>query len=152
MNHKHVIIFEAHCSTHNWRRGVKLCWLLSSITSFQIIKTEQWASKRNEKRLLGRFWEQYALWNYMKLCEITFTIVNESLTSFLIMRPSSKLFKTFLKEKWNKRLLGYGDQHHSWSWKQNIRLPGTGKSLSEALIFASINTQYDKRLFIDLPV
>ena len=49
----------------------------------------------------------------VKLCEITFTIVNESLTSFLILRPSSKLFKTFLKEKWNKRLLGYGDQHHS---------------------------------------
>ena len=28
----------------------------------------------------------------------------------------------------------------------------TGKSLSEALIFASINPQYDKRLFINLPV
>ena len=28
----------------------------------------------------------------------------------------------------------------------------TGKSLSEALIFASTNPQYDKRLFIDLPV
>ena len=29
---------------------------------------------------------------------------------------------------------------------------GTGKSLSEALILVSINPQYDKRLFIDLPV
>ena len=28
----------------------------------------------------------------------------------------------------------------------------TGKSLLEALIFASTNPQYDKRLFIDLPV
>ena len=28
----------------------------------------------------------------------------------------------------------------------------TGKSLSEALIFASTNPQYGKRLFIDLPV
>ena len=29
---------------------------------------------------------------------------------------------------------------------------GTGKSLSEALIFASINPQYDDRLFIELRV
>ena len=29
---------------------------------------------------------------------------------------------------------------------------GTGKSLLEALILASTNPQYDKRLFIDLPV
>ena len=29
---------------------------------------------------------------------------------------------------------------------------GTGKSLSEALIFASINPQYDNRLFMELPV
>ena len=28
----------------------------------------------------------------------------------------------------------------------------TGKSLSEALILASTNPQYDKRLFIELPV
>ena len=28
----------------------------------------------------------------------------------------------------------------------------TGKSLSEALILGSTNPQYDKRLFIDLPV
>ena len=28
----------------------------------------------------------------------------------------------------------------------------TGKSLSEPLILASINPQYDKRLFIDLPI
>ena len=28
----------------------------------------------------------------------------------------------------------------------------TGKSLSEAFIFGSTNPQYDKRLFIDLPV
>ena len=28
----------------------------------------------------------------------------------------------------------------------------TGKSMSEALIFASTNQQYDNRLFIDLPV
>ena len=29
---------------------------------------------------------------------------------------------------------------------------GTGKSFSEALIFASTNLQYDRRLFIELPV
>ena len=29
---------------------------------------------------------------------------------------------------------------------------GTGKSLSEALIFASINPHYDDRLFIELQV
>ena len=29
---------------------------------------------------------------------------------------------------------------------------GTGKSLSEALILRSTNPQYEKRLFIDLPV
>ena len=29
---------------------------------------------------------------------------------------------------------------------------GTGKSLSEALIFASINPQYDNQLFMELPV
>ena len=28
----------------------------------------------------------------------------------------------------------------------------TGKSFSEGLILASVNPQYDKRLFIDLPV
>ena len=29
---------------------------------------------------------------------------------------------------------------------------GTGKSLSESFIFASINPQYDNRLFMELPV
>ena len=29
---------------------------------------------------------------------------------------------------------------------------GTGKSMSEALIFASINPQFDNRLFIELPI
>ena len=29
---------------------------------------------------------------------------------------------------------------------------GTGKSMSEALIFASTNPQYDNKLFIELPV
>ena len=31
-------------------------------------------------------------------------------------------------------------------------MPVTGKSFSEALILPSTNPQYDKRLFIDLPV
>ena len=31
-------------------------------------------------------------------------------------------------------------------------IPATGKSFSEALILASTNPQYDKRMFIDLPV
>ena len=34
--------------------------------------------------------------------------------------------------------------------RQNIIIC-TGKSLSEALIFASINPQYDSRLFMELP-
>ena len=33
-----------------------------------------------------------------------------------------------------------------------IKYLGTGKSFSEALILATTNPQYDKRLFIDLPV
>ena len=32
------------------------------------------------------------------------------------------------------------------------KIPGTGKSLSEALIFAPTNPQYDDRLFIELQV
>ena len=37
--------------------------------------------------------------------------------------------------------------------KSNMdRKKGTGKSFSEGLILASTNLQYDKRLFIDLPV
>ena len=31
-------------------------------------------------------------------------------------------------------------------------MSGTGKSMSEAIIFASTNPQYDNRLFIELPV
>ena len=33
-----------------------------------------------------------------------------------------------------------------------VAITGTGKSLSEALIFASTNPQYDNRLFIELQV
>ena len=33
-----------------------------------------------------------------------------------------------------------------------IKLGSTGESFSEALILASTNPKYDKRLFIDLPV
>ena len=35
-------------------------------------------------------------------------------------------------------------------WKKIRLLPGTGKSLSEALIFASTNPQYDNRLFMKI--
>ena len=35
---------------------------------------------------------------------------------------------------------------------EEIYLPHTGKSFSEALILVSANPQYDKRLFNDLPV
>ena len=34
----------------------------------------------------------------------------------------------------------------------SIQFFDTGRSFSEALILASTNQQYDKRLFIDLPV
>ena len=37
-------------------------------------------------------------------------------------------------------------------WVKNIQTVGyTSKSLSEALIFASTNPQYDDRLFIEFP-
>ena len=36
--------------------------------------------------------------------------------------------------------------------KVNLQMWDTGKSLSEALIFASTNPQYDDRLFIELQV
>ena len=35
--------------------------------------------------------------------------------------------------------------------KKRFAMVITGKSLSEALILASANPQYDKRLFIDIP-
>ena len=38
------------------------------------------------------------------------------------------------------------------SLKTKLRKVHTGKSLSEALIFASTNPQYDNRLFIELPL
>ena len=38
------------------------------------------------------------------------------------------------------------------SMLQKLYIPGTGKSLSEALIFALTNPQYDNRLFIELQV
>ena len=34
---------------------------------------------------------------------------------------------------------------------RQIQCSNTGKSFSEALIFASVNPQYDKRLFIEFP-
>ena len=43
---------------------------------------------------------------------------------------------------------------HNLDEIKNIELfwqKSTGKSLSEALIFASINPQYDNRLFMELP-
>ena len=48
-------------------------------------------------------------------------------------------------------------QNHVKPFKVKLKLDWlggscTGKSFSEALILASINLQYDKRLFIDLPV
>ena len=43
--------------------------------------------------------------------------------------------------------------HESYPYRPpTIRFINTGKSLSEALIFASTNSQYDNRLFIELRV
>ena len=39
-----------------------------------------------------------------------------------------------------------------WLWSLKFRVECEGKSFSEALILASTNPQYDKRLFMDLPV
>ena len=47
--------------------------------------------------------------------------------------------KIFIKEDWLQKPCQLYERH-------------TGKSLSEALIFASTNPQYDNRLFIDLRV
>ena len=43
-------------------------------------------------------------------------------------------------------------RHHHSSRGCRVFYHCTGKSLSEALIFASSNPQYDNRLFIELPV
>ena len=41
---------------------------------------------------------------------------------------------------------------HVWPSVKKMCLPHTGKSLSEALIFASPNPQYNNRVFIELKV
>jgi hypothetical protein len=56
-----------------------------------------------------------------------------------------------------KNNLAFGVIHHkSKNWHQTTKYTGhvvsTGKSLSEALIFASTNPQYDDKLFIELQV
>ena len=43
-------------------------------------------------------------------------------------------------------------ERNVWSFYQNLNQVCTGKSLSEALIFASTNPKYDDRLFIELRV
>ena len=58
------------------------------------------------------------------------------------MNESSLYFDTFLES-----------QHFVTIVKlENTITSTTGKSFSEALILASINPQYDKRLFIELQV
>ena len=47
---------------------------------------------------------------------------------------------------------GLKDKGFTERYKPCEKVKATGKSLSEALIFASSNPQYDKRLFIDLQV
>jgi hypothetical protein len=39
----------------------------------------------------------------------------------------------------------------SYDFDENKILSSSGKFLSEALLFASINPQYDNRLFMELP-
>ena len=61
-----------------------------------------------------------------------------------------------LKRKWSRDRFGI----HFWRCRPSKKLSeiyvlcitGTGKSLSEALIFASTNPQYEDRLFIELQV
>ena len=49
--------------------------------------------------------------------------------------------------------IGLQPAHNIYSWERKHLVVGnTGKSLSEALIFASTNPQYDDRLFIELQV
>ena len=52
----------------------------------------------------------------------------------------------------NSATLNCSSEGHSNNGKQNYERLVTGKSLSEALIFASTNPQYDERLFIELQV
>ena len=56
----------------------------------------------------------------------------------------------FITGKWFKLLGNYRHNLLISSVVEFLAL-GTGKSLSEALIFASINPQYDNRLFMELP-
>ena len=55
-------------------------------------------------------------------------------------------------EKPPKRLGNIHDDDVDSSTLSQETSSSTGKSLSEALILGSTNPQYDKRLFIDLPV
>ena len=75
------------------------------------------------------------------------------------LRSSERRFFEFEKIRISENF-GFRARYQSVEFRQTFvkmhvgsnTSAGTGKSLSEALIFASTNPQYDKRLFIDLPV
>ena len=53
---------------------------------------------------------------------------------------------------WAKNVVVFKKQHCSVPTKKLHNISFTGKSLSEGLILVSTNPQYDKNLFIDLPI
>ena len=67
-------------------------------------------------------------------------------------KPFTKLYLNFhnLNSKTFHSIFWLSNSIVEEVWKKNLLC--TGKSLLEALILASTNPQYDKRLFIDLPV
>ena len=70
---------------------------------------------------------------------------------FLSLPPKLLSVNCILKSAAGATVISHNKNFTLFGWYQNISRY-TGKSLSEALILESTNPQYDKRLFIDLPV
>ena len=70
---------------------------------------------------------------------------------FLSLPPKLLSVNCILKSAAGATVISHNKNFTLFGWYQDISRY-TGKSLSEALILESTNPQYDKRLFIDLPV
>ena len=62
------------------------------------------------------------------------------------------VYKSIFSIEFTRRYLVVSDMNSLTQQIFEIKSVHTGKSLSEAFILTSTNPQYDKRLFIDLPV
>ena len=118
------------------------------------------SEKSSEKLSLGS-----SVNSLVKLSVKFLSKLSVKLLSKLLVKSSVKLFVKSLEKisvenlepSFTKFLLLFGKLDLNLRWRfydlvthdSNIR---TGKSFSEALILATSNPQYDKGLFIDLPV